>query len=236
VACLGLNAVSFLAVLAALRGIRVTESCLGPRPAPGSVWDGVRYLRANPALGGLILLTLVVCVFGWPLLTILPAYTRLRLGLAEKSYSLLVSAVGLGALVGALATATFGTAPRRRAFLVAGAAVCAAGLFAVSRADRMAFAAAGCAVAGLGLVIYLSTGQATLQMAVPDEKRGRVMALWAMTLSASAPLGHLLAGEAVTAFGVGAVLLGMACGVGLSAAMLAVLFAARRPTSPPRVP
>ena len=48
--------------------------------------------------------------------------------------------------------------------------------------------------AGFGLVLYLSTGQSTLQLAVPDDRRGRVLALWAMTLSASAPIGHLLAG------------------------------------------
>ena len=67
-----------------------------------------------------------------------------------------------------------------------------------------------------------------MQLAVPDAKRGRVMALWAMTLSASAPIGHLLAGEAVTAFGVTPVLMGMAAGVGLSALGLAAMLLKRR--------
>ena len=35
-----------------------------------------------------------------------------------------------------------------------------------------------------GLILFLSTGQSTLQLGVPDGIRGRVMALWAITLSA----------------------------------------------------
>jgi len=74
-------------------------------------------------------------------------------------------------------------------------------------------------------VLYLSTGQSTLQLAVPADRRGRVLALWAMTLSASAPIGHLLAGHAVTLVGVQPVLLAMASGSGATTAALAVLVA-----------
>lgn len=227
VVCFALNAVSFLGVLLALKGITVEGITPQEREA-GSAWEGLRYLRENRRLGGLVLLTLVVCVFGWPLLTILPAYTRLVLGLNEKAYSLLVSAVGAGALVAALATATFGKVENRRRFLVVGAALTAVGILLVSQAENPWLAACGCAMAGLGLILYLSTGQSTLQLAVPDAKRGRVLALWAMTLSASAPLGHLIAGQAVTHFGVTPVLSGMAAGVGFAALVLAALLASRR--------
>ena len=222
VCCFSVNALSFLAVLVALRSIH--ERPADPhavKPPPGSGWDGVRYLRDNRTLGALVLLTLVVCVFGWPVLTLLPAYTRLHLGLAEQSYSLLVSAVGAGALLGALLTATFGTAARRNMFLLVGATATAGGIFGLALASDRLGAAGSCVGVGFGLILFLSTGQSTLQLAVPDDKRGRVMALWAMTLSASAPLGHLLAGQAATAFGVATVLKGMALGAALSAGLLA---------------
>jgi MFS family permease len=229
VACFAFNAVSFFAVLLALRKIAVPgEATRGLKPDPGSPLDGFRYLRRNRTHGGLVLLTLVMCVFGWPLLTILPAFTRLELGLSEKTYSLLVSAVGAGALVAALTTATFGTVERRKTFLVMGASVTAVGLLTVSLSDAVWFAALGCAAAGFGLILYLSTGQSTLQLAVPDDKRGRVLALWAMTLSASAPVGHLLAGQAVAVFGVTPVLMTMAAGVGAAASLLAALLTVRR--------
>lgn len=228
VACFALNAASFVAVLQALRKITVPGE-MSPRARDAGSWrDGFRYLRDHPPLGGLVLLTLAICVFGWPLLTVLPSYTRLELGRDEKTYSLLVSAVGAGALVAALATATFGRPERRGKFLVLGAAVCALGLLLVARANAPETAGCGCAAAGFGLILYLSTGQSTLQLAVPDEKRGRVMALWAMTLSASAPLGHLIAGQAVSAFGVLPVVTTMAGGVGASALILGVTLRRRK--------
>jgi MFS family permease len=227
VACFALNAASFVAVLVALRGITVAGDAPAAALRPGGAWDGFRYLREQSAMGALVALTLVLCVFGWPLVTLLPAYTRMQLGRSEQTYSLLVSALGAGALVAALATATFGTAARRGKFLVTGAATVAAGLLGAALATRAEFAAAACAAVGAGMILYLSTGQSTLQLAVPDEKRGRVMALWAMTLSASAPLGHLLAGQAVAVVGVGPVLFAMAVGAALAAAGLALVLAIR---------
>jgi MFS family permease len=169
----------------------------------------------------------MLCVFGWPLVTLLPAYTRVELGRGEQTYSLLVSAVGAGALIAALGTATFGTAARRGKFLIVGAGVAAVGLFSLSRATGPENAALACAATGFGLIMYLSTGQSTMQLAVPDDRRGRVMALWAMTLSASAPLGHLLAGHAVAVVGPRPVLLAMAAGTGLAAATLAAILTTR---------
>ncbi len=225
-ACFALNAISFLAVLRALRGI--PEPHTTAKPAPGSSWDGLRYLREHPTMGGIVALTFVVCVFGWPVVTVLPAYTKMRLGLREDAYSFLLSSLGAGALTAALATATFGNTARRGAFMLVGVAVCACGLTGLGFADRLWLASLCCAAVGFGLILYLSTGQSTLQLAVPDDKRGRVMALWAMTLSASGPLGHLIAGQAVATLGdVGPVLFGMAAGAGAVSLALAALLIGR---------
>lgn len=223
VMCFGVNAASFVAVLLALRGIRVHGDAHLTAADGGSAWDGPRYLWDHRALGALVFLTLLLCVFGWPVQTLLPAYTRTRLGLDEDAYGLLVSAVGAGALVAAFATATFGTVGRRAAFLVTGATATAGGLLGLSAVEAMPAAAVCCGCVGLGLILFLSTGQSTLQLAVPDAKRGRVMALWAITLSASAPLGHLVAGEAAARLGVVPVLRGMAAGAGVVSVALAAL-------------
>lgn len=230
VACFAINSASFVAVLFALLGIAVPGDPTATRPPRASALDGIRYLWHHSTMGGLVLLTLVLCIFGWPLMTLLPAYTRLQLGQSEQTYSLLVSAVGAGALVAALTTATFGTKERRKQFLIAGAAITAAGLLSVALAGRVLVAAGGCAAVGFGLILYLSTGQSTLQLAVPDDRRGRVLALWAMTLSASAPLGHLLAGQAATVFGVAEVLRAMAIGAGGCAVLLAAMLTLRSVT------
>lgn len=222
VGCFGLNALSFVAVLFALRAIRHKGE---PHPAERepSAWDGLGYLVTHPRLGGLVLLTLLLCVFAWPTLTLFPGYTRTVLGREETAYTGLVSGLGAGALVAALTTATFGSAARRVGFLVLGAGCAAGGIWGLSVVRDLP-AAAGCAgCVGFGLILFLSTGQSSLQLAVPDERRGRVMAIWAITLSASAPLGHLLAGQAAGEVGIVPVLRGMAAGSATVAAGLAVL-------------
>ena len=228
ICCFGFNAISYIAVLVALRGIRVPgDGHESLRPESGSALEGVRYLLRRPALAGLVFSTLVLCVFGWPVLTLFPGYTRRQLGLAEESYSFLVSALGAGALVGALTTATFGTTGRRGSFLIFGAVAAAAGILGLSSVATLEAAAGFAACVGFGLILFLSTGQSTLQLAVDDGTRGRVMALWAMTLSASAPIGHLLAGLAAEAVGLAIVLRTMAIGVGAVALGLAALTAWR---------
>jgi MFS family permease len=233
VTCFVVNALSFVAVLIALWGItEAGTSHNGHNRVRASAWDGFRYLAQNRLMGGLVLLTWIMCIFGWPLITVLPSYTKLSLNLSEQTYSLLVSSIGAGALIAALTTATFGTAGRRANFLVLGAIVAAIGLLVVSQAVHPVVASLGCTAVGFGLILYLSIGQSTLQLAVPDEKRGRVMALWAMTLSASAPVGHILAGEAITRVGVDRVLLGMSMGVTVVAVILGTMLSIRRTHSP----
>ncbi len=219
VVCFVLNAASFVAVLYALWAITVPERA--DTAAAGDnrrLGDGLRYLTARPRLGLLIVLTLVLCIFGWPVLTLLPAYTRLHLQRAEQTYSLLLAALGAGALGGALTTATFGNAARRRRFLRGGATLTALGIGLLPLLDSPGTAAACAAAAGFGLILYLSTGQATLQLAAPPAIRGRLMAVWAMSLSASAPVGHLLAGQAAAAMGIVPVLAIMATGCAAVAA------------------
>jgi MFS family permease len=169
-----------------------------------------------------VALTFVVCIFGWPIITVLPAYTRLRLHLEGDAYGSLLSALGAGALGASLITATFGTTARRGAFLLFGVMVAGAGLLALGFAKSLWTSGPCCAAIGFGLILYLATGQSALQLAVPDRNRGRVMAWWAMTLSASAPLGHLVASEMVKEFGIEPVLFGMAAGTGAAAVALAV--------------
>lgn len=222
--CFSLNAFSFAAVLAALRRIDVPGTTPGSAaPDAGSVLDGLRYVRSRPRMAGLLVLTGFLCVFGWPAISLFPAYTRLALGHAEKEYSALVSALGAGALVAALTTATFGTVARRRWFLLAGSLLIVVGLAGLAWAGSLPAAALAAGGLGLGMILFLSTGQTAMQLGVDDKTRGRVMALWAMTLSASAPVGHLLAGAAATAWPVRDVFGWMAFGALAVAVGVAVL-------------
>jgi len=215
--CILANSLSYIAVLMALRRIRIAEGT-GERGPASSMLDGIRYLRSRPALVLLLLLTGGLCVFGWPALTLFPAYTKLVLGMAEKEYTTLVSSLGIGALVAALVNATFGTARRSGRMLFFGALTSALGLFALSGVHELWPALAGGVLLGFGLILFLSTGQSRMQLSVPDAVRGRAMAFWAMTLSASAPIGHIAAGSAAQMWPIPEVLMVLGCGASIVAA------------------
>jgi len=181
---------------------------------------GFRLAWRTPFVRNLLFTSGALCVFAWPALTLFPAYTKLVLNHAEKEYSLLVSALGLGALAAALTAATFSTPARRFRFLRGGALGATLGLAGLAMSGTIAAALASASLLGFGLILYLSTGQSALQLSATDESRGRMMALWAMMLSASAPLGHLLAGRAAQSLPIDAVLAVMAGGAGCVTFML----------------
>src|SRR3954449_314136 len=120
----GVNAVSFLGVLAVLvmwRRVHV-ESPLGPEHVRGALRAGTRYVRSSPRMKAILARSAVFVVFASAMWALLPIVARSQLGLGSGGYGLLLGAVGVGAVLG---TATL---PRLRArfsldHVVAGAGV-----------------------------------------------------------------------------------------------------------------
>ena len=98
-----------------------------------------------------------------------------------------------------------------------GAGFTVLGLCLLTIADSLPLAIAGSGSLGFGLIFYLATGQSTLQLSVADDMRGRVMSLWAMMLSASAPVGHLLAGWAAQTWPIRDVFIALTLGATVAA-------------------
>jgi MFS family permease len=220
--CFVINAVSYGVVILALCQIHAGGRGTQPKANP-ALGAGLRFLIENRSLGLLVILTGLLCVFTWPVLTLMPAFTKTVVGLQEKAFSLFVSSLGAGACVAAGVTATFGSVGRRRVLLSAGSVIGSLGVLGLAFVAQPMFVAVFCAMLGFGLITYLSTGQSTMQLRSPDAIRGRVMAYWAMTLSASAPIGHLLAGSAAQYWPVSSVLLVMGIGGLVTASLIAVL-------------
>lgn len=219
--CFALNALSYAAVLVGLLLMRPAGQKAAKKP--GRLADGFVFIARNPPLAALLVCTAALCMFGWPLLTLFPAYTGNVLGHAEKEYSWLVSAMGGGALVAALSNATFGSLARARLFLTIGAVLPAVALGGLGVATDLPPAALCAGVFGMGMILFLSTGQSVLQMTTPDHARGRVLALWPMTLSGGTVAGNLLCGWAARHLPIPAVLGVMAAGTGLTACVVVVL-------------
>ena len=224
--CFLLNGLSFVAVLAAL-----ALMTLPWRAAPSaahheekaSLWAGFHYVAGRPALLLLLVLTGALSLFGWPVLSLLPALADQHLHRSEGGYGSMLSALGAGAMLAALLVATFGSLGRSRLFLAAGAILSAASLACLSWAPSLPAAMACCAGLGCGLVGFFATGQSVMQLSSRDHNRGRVMGVWSMVTSAGLPLGSLLAGPAADTWGVPQVVAWQ--GFGIAVAALAVLLA-----------
>src|SRR5439155_23569057 len=120
----GLNAVSFLGVLAVLmlwRRQRV-EKPLGPEHVRSALRAGTRYVRSSPRMKAILARSGIFVVFASAMWALLPIVARNELGLGSGGYGLLLGSVGIGAVLG---TATL---PRLRARVSLDAVVAGSGV------------------------------------------------------------------------------------------------------------
>ncbi len=197
--CFLLNGLSFVAVLAALYWMELPPSIpvkSKMTDSADSLWAGFRYLGQHPRLILLMALSGFMSLFGWPILSLLPAVADQRLRGSSEAYAWMLSAIGGGAGFASLLVASFQTTRRSRWFLVAGVILASASLLGLALARSLPLAVACCAFLGCGLILFFPTSQSIMQLSSADHVRGRVMGIWSMVLSAAFPLGHLLAGHA----------------------------------------
>jgi MFS family permease len=194
-ACFYINSISFLALILALRAIHIA-----PRRPLGAVsfWrhlgEGVRYVRHHR----LVLLNLVTAgvlsVFCLPYIVLMPVFARDVLHGGPNLLGYLLSAAGVGAVVGGLCLAAFGDVrDKPRLVLRAGAMLSLAVVgFALSRYVYLSLAIL--LIAGASMITCMATLNTQLQLAVEPQVRGRVLSMYSMTLFGLAPLGSLQAG------------------------------------------
>lgn len=220
-ACFVANALSFLAVIAALARIEIPGSGLGRRESlTATLVAGLRHVSANPLLTLLVVLGGVGSFLAFPLITFLPVLADRVLGAGATGYSFLLTAFGVGAIAGALSTARRGAMPRRGrlmlgALLAFGVATSAAVL--VRRQDA---AAALLLASGFFLVTGFSTLNSLVQENATEPFRGRVMSIFGLAFRGGGPLGSLLAGIAVSSWGPSVAIAAFAGGLALFAALL----------------
>src|SRR3954466_13968971 len=173
--CFFLNGLSFIAVIAGLLMMRlpIFERKREIVSAGEHAWEGIVYATKHPRVRTILLLFLAVGVFGWSYMVIMPAFARDVLGRSANGYGILMSASGAGALVGALAVATFGHRYKPRKLALGGVWLFSAALLAFSFTRNFRLAIAFLFIAGFGMLLFFSTTNTVLQTIVPDEMRGR---------------------------------------------------------------
>ena len=222
--CFLANGLSYIAVIASLLMVRTTKRAADDHENTGTaleqILEGFSIVARRPAVRGVLLLVVVTGVFGLSYGVIMPAFAKDILGLGEGGYGLLLSANGAGALIGGLLVATFSRIKHKLYVIAGGVMIFSAMLFLFASTTNFWLAAASLAGAGMGFMLFMSTGNAIVQTGVPDAARGRVMGVWSLMFIGAMPIGSLqigflserLAGGAPLAVKIGSVICA-ACGV-----------------------
>ncbi len=139
--------------------------------------DGIRYVRANRPILGLILLSVVPFLFGMPVNPLLPAFNEDILGGGPEDLGLLMSAMGGGAILGSLMMATMGNLRRKGRWLLATCALWGVATTATGLSGNVLIAVAMVALFGWVSAWNMSLNRGLLQLRVDDHMRGRVMSI-----------------------------------------------------------
>ncbi len=194
-----LQAAFFLPLVAFLARAGGAASAAGGGAGRKALRRGFAYVRRTPLVASTLLLVAAVATFGINFQTLVPAYARLVLGLGPQGYGLLMSALGVGALLGAVLNLLSPRVHPRWMLYGSAALGLALVLLAVFRSQAAAALLLG--LAGGAMVLVLVSANATVQTLTPDALRGRVAAIYALVLMGSGPPGMYLTGLAFARLG-----------------------------------
>jgi predicted MFS family arabinose efflux permease len=198
-----INAISYVAIVAALLLMRpqpVIE--YGPRlPLLDSIREGLAFIRGDPVLRWVVVLSIATALFTRPYIQLLPAEAQL-LGVGAIELSWLLAASGGGALAGALVTASLGGWKRRGALLVGAAFAHGTLLTLFGLQHSVIGAMLFVGLTSLAVMVYLGMANTLMQTRTPDALRGRVMSVQTMVFIGFMPLGQMLLGSVGTLVGI----------------------------------
>jgi MFS family permease len=217
--CLIVNAVSFLAVIAALWSIEIPSPSIGKQESlRQSMSAGLQHVFSQPLLRALTLLGFLGSFLAFPLITYMPVIADDVLNSGVSGYGLLLSAFGAGAIVGALGTAYRGNRQGRGRTSLLSLVVYGLAVFVAVHTHSLPVAVTLLFVAGISVSSSFSILNSLVQELAPEALRGRVLSIYGLAFRGGMPVGSLLAGFFIKNFGAPAVIGVFSLGVVLLAA------------------
>ncbi len=172
-----------------------------PRDFRKDLIGGFQFVMGSPIYRLLLGSALVLPLFAFPVLQILPVFAAEVFEWEDIGLGILASSGGIGGLTGALIAANLDDNERKGRVMLSGAFVMAAAFIAFALMPFFWLAAVLLAVGSAGQMLFMTTNNATIQAKVPDEYRGRVMSMLMMSFGIM-PLGVLPVTIGADAFGV----------------------------------
>ena len=194
--CFFVNGLSFVAVIVALLAMRLerTEIKKSSESPLQSFLQGIRFAMGDAPIRSSLLLLSTLSIFGLQYAVFLPVYAHDILHGGARTLGLLMSAAGVGALLGALHFATrteYSGLARWIAIMCTSAAV---GIMIFSQSRVFWLSAVTLFFIGYTATSQMAATNTLIQNRVPDYLRSRVMAVYATLYLGVQPVGALFAG------------------------------------------
>jgi MFS family permease len=193
--CFLLNGISFLAVIFCLLAMRLPKfEPHPPAPVIQHLVDGFRYAAHHRKVRGVLSLMAAATFAGMPAFVLMPFFADDIFHRGSQGLGYLMGAMGIGAVTGTLVLARrTRSGGLGRVMIISGLSTGAAYVaFAFSNSFYLSLAIMP--VIGYSVMRQMASANTTIQTAIPDQYRGRIMALYAMTVVGLGPFGSLAAG------------------------------------------
>ncbi len=194
--CFLIDGVSYIAVLYSLLAMKNLLPGLRnpPRHVGHELVEGWRYILSSPAIRWILLMLGLVSLIGMPFTVLMPIFADKVLGGGAHTLGFLTAATGLGALACAVALAMRDSVRGLGKWLGIAAAMLGVSLILFGLSRSFWWSMVLMFGAGYGMMQQIVTSNTILQTIVADDKRGRVMSFYSMSVFGFLPIGSLFAG------------------------------------------
>lgn len=195
--CFFINSMSYIVIIIALLTMKIhpKEKKINNKHIIHDFKEGFLYIYRSIPMRSIIFLLALVSLLGMPYQVLMPVFAKQVLEGGPHTLGFLTGAAGLGALCGAIFLASRKSGYEISKLIPASAAIFGAGLIAFSFSRSLWLSLLFLVVTGYGMMVQMASSNTLLQILVDDDKRGRVMAFYAMAFMGMAPFGSLLAGS-----------------------------------------
>lgn len=217
-ACFALNALSFLAVIAALLCIRIPHRQIVAVPFGTAMREGVEFVRKSLPVSKLLIQVALLNFLAASYVPLMPVFARDVFHGGPDTLGMLLGSAGAGALCASLKLVMRRSVRGLTGEIAGGNLLAALALIGFALSDTLWLGAGLLFLIGFGIITGNASSNTVLQTILPDVLRGRVLALYTAANLGAAAIGSLLAG--ILADHVGAETTELAAGVALLLASL----------------
>lgn len=194
--CYLIDGLSFLAVIICLLLMKLRPQQESPKKQAvwGGLRDGALYVWAHPLIQPVLLLVTAICFFAFSFSSLIPGIARDVFHGDARTLGILMSSSGSGSLAAALYLSTRSGVNGLGRVIVFGGTVLGLALIALPQMGTLWLALPCMFGIGLGGVLLVASSNTIIQTLVEDQMRGRVMALFTMAFTGTAPVSNLIMG------------------------------------------